>query len=109
MRVAETEDDFGGWLTDLAHLTGWLVHHDRPARTEHGWRTAVQGDKGFPDFVLVHRTTGRALYAELKSEVGRLSPEQQAWMLALTRGGHLYRLWRPRDRAAIEAELRAEA
>lgn len=74
-----------------AHANGWLIAHFRPAKTEKGWRTPVQGDgKGFVDLVLGRN--GRALHVELKSERGRLEPDQAAWLNAV--GGLL---WRPSD------------
>ena len=75
------EKDFLQAVIDLAHLKGWLVAHFRPARTEKGWRTAIQGDKGFPDLVMI-RANGDAhlIIAELKSEKGNVTDEQQEWL-----------------------------
>lgn len=50
----------------------------------------MQGHPGFPDLVLARN--GEVLFVELKSEKGKLSPEQRDW-LAHTNG----RLWRPAD------------
>jgi len=48
------------------------------------WRTAVQGDVGFPDLVLVRAPRGevgaRLIFAELKAEKGKESPEQTDWL-----------------------------
>jgi len=60
----------------------------------------MQGDVGFPDLVLAR--AGKVIFAELKSETGKLSPTQREWANAL---GTL-RIWRPRDIDLIEAELR---
>lgn len=96
----ETEAGFTDAVVELAQTFGFLVHHDRPARTNQGWRTAIQGDPGFPDIVAVGY--GRLIVAELK--VGRNVPSsaQQAW---LWRWGALaelcptveVHLWRPED------------
>jgi len=86
-------------VIELAHLYGWLVAHFRPAQTMHGWRTAVSADgAGFPDCVMVHKESGRVIYAELKSEEGKVSPEQQIWLetLAGCPRNEVY-LWRPSD------------
>lgn len=65
-------------IINLAHYLGWLVMHQRPARLANGgYRTAIQGDKGFPDLVLARR--GRVIFAELKSEKGTLSGGQFNW------------------------------
>src|SRR5262245_65851533 len=80
----------------LARLTGWLTFHTRAARTARGWRTPIQGDgKGFPDLVLLH--PGRALlfFVELKSDMGRLTPDQQRWLPTLHLAGVRVGLWRP--------------
>ncbi len=61
-------------LTDAAELNGWLVFHDNDSR-----RNAA----GFPDLVLVKPP--RVLFLELKSEIGRVRPEQHVWMDALSR------------------------
>ena len=71
-----------------AELHGWLVHHGRPARTNAGWRTAVSGNVGFPDLVLARN--GVVLFLELKSERGRLTPDQTGWLEHLPRS-HLVR------------------
>src|SRR5690606_28778418 len=57
---------------------GWKVHHTRPARTDKGWRTPLQGDAGYPDLTMARR--GRVVIAELKSESGRVTREQAAWL-----------------------------
>jgi hypothetical protein len=49
-----TEAEFLAQVLQLAKLCGWLTAHFRPAKTAHGWRTAVQGDgAGWPDLVLL--------------------------------------------------------
>lgn len=104
----ESEDDFLTWVIDLAHIRLWLVAHFRPAKTDKGWRTAVQADgKGFFDLVLVRDR--RIILAELKSEKGNLSEDQDKWMRALGLVDSRYvevHIWRPSDRAEIERTLR---
>ena len=79
-------------LRDACRWTGWRCAHFRPARTVHGWRTAVQGDgKGFPDWVLVH-DRGGVVFVELKTSRGKLTPAQEAWGEALIRAGAIYRV-----------------
>lgn len=79
-RVSEAA--FQRMVVHFAQLRGWKVHHTRPAQNSRGdWRTPIQGDKGFPDLVLAR--DGKLILLELKSEKGRLSPEQVEWLDAL--------------------------
>jgi hypothetical protein len=104
-----TETELLDQIVDLAKLCGWLVSHQRPARTADGkWRTAIKGHPGFPDLVLAH--PGILLIRELKGPRERLSPGQRWWAqyLApgwqelpdvdpLVRAGWRFDVWRPRD------------
>jgi hypothetical protein len=97
----QRERDFQRAVIDLARLTGWRVHHTRPALTRRGrWLTPIQGDAGFPDLVLVR--AGRVIFAELKRVGGKPTAEQQAWLEALQAcaGVEVY-LWTPNDWEAI--------
>lgn len=101
-----TEAEFQQVVIDIAKLRGWRVAHFRPARTDRGWRTPVQGDAGFPDLVLARN--GFVIFAELKSERGKLSQSQKDWADVL-RGphlGHRYHTWRPPDLDRIVEMLR---
>ena len=100
-----SEASFQRTVIEMARYLGWRVHHGRPGRTTAGWRTPVSGDVGFPDLVLLRG--GRLIFAELKTERGRLSVGQKAWLLAL--GGVEWvevQLWRPSDMGRIELALR---
>lgn len=96
-----TEDDLAAFVIELAQFRGWKVVHFRPARTEHGYRTAVQGDVGSPDLILARR--GVVLLVELKAERGRLTPQQKEWAKAI--GPYIYRLWKPSDLESIKEVL----
>jgi hypothetical protein len=97
----ESEAQFAVWVLDVARLHGWRAAHFRPARTQQGWRTAVQGDIGSPDLLLAR--DGQVLLVELKTDRGRLRPAQVSWLCHL--GDHAT-VWRPTDRPAILARLR---
>jgi hypothetical protein len=92
-------------VIDLAHALGYLVHAERPAMNlNHEWRTPIQGDKGFPDLVLVSRKQKSIIFAELKSEKGKLFNEQAEWRIALmdsiipnSNYKITYYEWRPSD------------
>ena len=72
-------------VIDLARWAGFMHYHVTDSR-----RTRP----GFPDLVLVHTTTGRLIFAELKSEKGRVRPEQDVWLQHLGKLHEAY-LWRP--------------
>ncbi len=82
--VAISERDLQNAIVDAAHLYGYLVFHTRPALSAKGWRTPVQYDgKGFVDLVLVG--ADRIIFAEIKSEKGKLSREQEHWLEGLSK------------------------
>jgi hypothetical protein len=93
-----TEAEFTMQVIRLAQLYGWTVCHFRPAKTSKGYRTALQGDAGFPDIVAARN--GRKIVAELKVGTRRATPEQMRWLAAW--GADAY-LWYPRDWDQIEA------
>lgn len=103
-----TEEQLTRSVVKLARRLGVLVHHCRPAKTDKGWRTPIQGDRGFPDLVLVGRWV---VYPELKSERGTLDADQKRWRDRLLAIGADWRVWRPRDwfSGAIREELEALA
>lgn len=102
-RQPESEDGFQAAVIELAQRRGWMVAHFRPALSKTGWRTAVAADAaGFPDLVLVRR---RVIFAELKSESGTTSNDQEKWIAALKAAGQEVYVWRPRDWDAIERAL----
>lgn len=102
----ETEAGFLRAVIRLARLHGWRCYHQRPAWTRKGARTALQGDKGFPDLVLVHRKAGRLIVAELKVGRNDPTPEQEDWLTDLKAAGVAVRVWWPSEWAEIEATLR---
>lgn len=95
-----TEAELQAAVIELAKVYGWTVAHFRPAQTSKGWRTPVAADgKGFPDLVLVHPHPmwGGVLFRELKSQRGKLAPEQERWGTTLTEAGGDWAVWRPSD------------
>lgn len=78
-----TEAQFLQAVLDLARTTGWMAHHCRPALNRSGkWSTPIQGNAGFPDLVLAHPKRG-VIFAELKSDKGRVTPDQRGWLNTL--------------------------
>ena len=71
-----TEDELLQGITDAATYMGWLWHHIR--RSDLG---VQQGHAGFPDLVLAK--AGQVVFAELKTELGYLTHDQEAWLREL--------------------------
>ena len=102
-----TETEHQNQIIDLAHLYGWKVAHFRPAWSRDGKRcmTAVQADgTGWPDLTLVKGS--RLIFAEVKSDKGKVSSAQAGWLTDLKMTGHaeVY-LWRPEDWSEIQEVL----
>ena len=74
-------------MTDVANAGSWLVYHTYDSR---------RSQAGFPDLVMVKN--GRVIFAELKTQKGRIRKEQERWLdaLALNSNIEVY-LWRPSD------------
>jgi hypothetical protein len=89
-----TEKAFLEQVRGLARLLGWMVFHTHDSR---------RSEPGFPDLVLLRE---RVVWAELKTDTGRLTPAQVAWVEALRRAGQEVYLWRPSAWAEIHAVLR---
>lgn len=99
-----SEKDFQQAITDYASFMQWTWVHQRPGLTQRGrWITAISGQTGFPDLVLVRE---RVVFAEVKAERGRLSENQKLWRDALLEAGAEWYMWRPRDWEEIQKVLR---
>jgi len=81
-----TEKQFESQVRGLAKTFGWLYYHT--------WRS-IHSPSGFPDCVMVKE--GRIIFAELKSEKGKVSESQSEWLEALGRAKAEVYLWRPSD------------
>jgi hypothetical protein len=104
-----SEAEFQETVIEVARLTGWRIYHARPAQVRPGkWVTAFTGDAGFPDLLLAHDTRG-VLFAELKTDRGHTSPEQEKWLFTLRAAGAEAHLWRPRDMETILDRLQGHA
>lgn len=82
---AVSEADLLAQVTELATLLGWNWVHFRPAQTQRGWRTPVQGPlgKGWPDLVLLRTRDRRLVFVELKREMEQPTGDQAAVLAAL--------------------------
>lgn len=98
-----SERVFQDQVMHIARMNGWHVFHASPHLVRPGvWRSDGQG---FPDLVMCHPTRG-IVFAELKTEKGRMSPAQQTWRLAIEPNAEWY-LWRPSDLDKIAKRLGA--
>ncbi len=97
-----TEQQFTNYVLAYAKSLGWRCHHVRTSgRMSNGVAIpTVQGDKGFPDLVMVGTGTNahRIIFAELKVGKNKPTPEQDRW-LGLLGGRNAIEcyLWRPAD------------
>lgn len=91
-----TETQLREQVRDLARLYGW--------RFWFCW-TSIHSPRGLPDLILARPP--RLIFAELKSEKGMVSLEQQGWLdtLGACPGCEAY-LWRPADLEEITEVLR---
>jgi hypothetical protein len=91
-----TEKQFARQVVHLARIRGWRCYFS--------W-TSIHSPAGFPDLVLVRLS--RIIMAELKSDKGKATPEQLAWLTDLDATGKVEAyLWRPVDWMAVEEILK---
>ena len=90
-----TETQFLRSVVSVAEDGGWLVYHTYDSR---------RSQAGFPDLVMTR--AGRTIFAELKSQKGRIKAAQQEWLDALdkTEGLEVF-LWRPSDMDEVVKNL----
>ncbi len=81
-----TEKAFMAQVLELAKLRGWRVFHPFLSK----W-----SEKGWPDLILARPP--RLLAIELKTDKGKLTPEQEVWLWTLRDCGIDADCWRPRD------------
>jgi VRR-NUC domain len=91
------EREFMASVVELARYSGYgCVYHTH--RSE-------KSSPGFPDLVLARTDPPDFLMAELKSDFGRLSPDQSLWLTTLRRAGVDVYLWAPKDMDEIVLRL----
>jgi hypothetical protein len=100
-----TEKVWQAEVIALARHYQWLIYHPLPSMNRRGtWATHANGDIGFPDLVLAHHRYG-TVFAELKTNRGRLTATQQVWLDTLHSSGCETAVWRPRDRQTMRLRL----
>lgn len=65
-----------------------------------------RSEPGYPDLTIVG--PGGVMFRELKTQTGRVRPDQTRWLAALVAAGANARIWRPSDwmQGVITAELK---
>lgn len=106
--IGPTEAEHQAQVIELAHLLGW--HHLHVRRSIGKGRTWVTATNviGWPDLVLFRPADDgqqHLIFAELKSERGKLTPEQEQVLDDLRRSGCEVHVWRPSDMDAIAKRL----
>jgi hypothetical protein len=93
----EDEEAWLQWVRDYAHRVPrppWRTFHTRNSKGS---------DPGWPDLVLIRPP--RAVYAELKTTEGKVTPKQRETLEALQACGYETYVWRPCDREEIARVL----
>lgn len=97
--VAMTERELQRNVIDLAVWLGFnLVYHT--------W-SSIHSPSGFPDLCLCRPSDSTIIFIELKSERGKVTPSQDAWIRGLKECGQTVYIFRPADwfSGAIEQAL----
>lgn len=80
-----TEAQCQATIVAAAKRGNWLVHAERPARTQSGkWSTPIQGHAGFPDLILISPDHRTIIVAELKRKPNKVEPHQWTWLDAFS-------------------------
>lgn len=93
-------------VQNLASYYGWSYFHapdNRPVRTAGGRVQKQNVVPGFPDLLLIR--VPQIVVAELKTDKGRVTPEQSNWLERFRACGVEAYVWRPKDYNAVLARL----
>ena len=97
-KLKTTEADLREQIRTLCKLYGWLMYFTWNSRNS---------PSGFPDLVLVNPRQGRVIFAELKTDKGRLTQQQDEWIGALRMCEQSeVHIWRPDDITEIARILK---
>lgn len=85
LRARQSEATWQKQVEQLAAEYGWICWHDHDSR---------RNDAGFPDLLLIRE---RVVFIECKTETGRLSQAQSAFLAGLRAAGQEVYVMRPSD------------
>ena len=102
LKISEAE--FQRQVIDIAIWNNWLIDHTPPMRSAKG-AIFTGGLTGKTDLVLFSLKGKGIIYAELKSETGKLSPAQAVFKNVIIDNGGEYYLWKPSDLPFIMERL----
>lgn len=94
---AMTEAQWSRQFKQLFELCGFRGYHT--------WLSRFS-EKGYPDWTLCSVTQKRIIFVELKSEIGKIRPEQEFWLDLLRGCGVETYVFRPSDFDQAAAILR---
>lgn len=106
-RIEWTEAEFQALVTQLASRCGWWTMHVYPLQTKGGRHRTPTTCPGWPDLVLWHPTRQLVWFRELKTDGGRLSPDQRDCLRSLRAAGADVAVWTADQIDHIEHTLRA--
>lgn len=98
-----SESAFTGHFLALCRLGNWAGYHVRRSDRISQGITRADGS-GFPDWCIIHASTGRTLFVELKRQRGRVTDAQRRWLDLLSLQGEVY-VWRPSDYDTMKTVL----
>lgn len=104
------EKDWQRQVMELARLRGWRVAHVHDSRRQirPGVFVGDRDSAGLPDLILAHDRYG-VVFAELKTDAGRLRRAQAEWLYSLQRAGARVYVWRPADLTDVARVLAGQA
>ena len=99
-----SERIFMDQVRTIALMNGWLIDHTPTMQYSPG-KYATGGLKGKADLLLIHPQGRGIIWAELKTERGKMTPEQMAFAQAVHNNGGEFHLWRPSQIELIAVRL----
>lgn len=90
--IHTTEAELREQVRTLAEIYGWQMYFTWNSR---------HSPSGFPDLVLANPAQRRVIFAELKTDNGRVTLQQAEWIATLKLCGQETYLWKPEDIATI--------
>lgn len=96
MTTTQSEKSFQSQVVKLAKLYQWTLYHTYDSR---------RSNAGFPDLVLIKGP--RIVVVELKSDKGKLRPEQEDWLAKFRATPAEVYVWRPSDWDEVQRVLGA--